>query len=149
MSNTEDSRLKEMTAPIDDVAEAVHVENPVMEKPLSRVNRILTEEDLNSAGVRKMLLGQLDEYEQCKTDLNNTRRGFHSKDKECAVLTERIKALTVFDWLFSTLLTVGSILIGFYASQPDKGVILLVLGIIAVTISLFIKYKHSHENSVQ
>ena len=125
MNDNDKNQLQEAVPPINDVAEAQQIVNTSREKPLSRVNRVLTEEDLKSPGVRKMLLGQLDEFEQCKLDLNVVKNGFHNKDKECAVLSEKIKGLTSFDWLYSTLLTFGSIMIGYYASQPDKGVILL------------------------
>lgn len=148
MNNDERNPLQEATAPINDVTGAKQVDDTLKEKPLSRVNRVLTEEDLKSPGVRKMLLGQLDEYEQCKSELNEVRKDFHCKDKECAVLIEKVKGLTKFDWLYSTLLTFSSILIGFYASQPDKGVVLLIIGIIGVLMSFGIKFYHSYENSL-
>ena len=149
MSVKETNLLQEAVVPIDNVDGANQIENTPREKPLSRVNRILTEEDLKSPGVRKMLLGQLDEYEQCKSDLNEVNRNFHSKDKEGAVLTERIIGLTRFDWLYSTLLTFGSILIGFYASQPDKGIVLLIIGVVGVIMAFGVKFYRSHENTVQ
>ncbi len=145
MNEKDKGLLEEAVVLVNDVTGAKQIEDTTKEKPLSRVNRVLTEEDLKSAGVRKMLLGQLDEYEQCKCDLVNVRSSYHGKDKECAVLTERIKALTSFDWLYSALLTFGSILIGFYASQPDKGLVLLIIGIVSVIASFIIKYARSHE----
>lgn len=149
MSDNEKGPLQEAIAPVNDVKGAKQMEDSLKEKPLSRVNRVLTEEDLKSAGVRKMLLGQLDEYDQCKCDLVEVRNDFHRKDKECAVLTEKIKGIITFDWLYSALLTFGSILIGFYASQPDKGTILLWIGIVSVVLSFGLKVYRSHEDSIQ
>lgn len=147
MNDKENNLLQEAAVPIDDVAGAKQIEGIPKEKPLSRVNRVLSEEDLKSAGVRKMLLGQLDEYEQCKIDLNEVRNNFHSKDKESAVLKEKIRNLTAFDWLYSALLTIGSILIGCYTSNPKEGkIIILLLGIISLGISFSIRVYRSHEN---
>lgn len=148
MNDIDNNQLQEAAVPIDDVAGAKQIGGVQKEKPLSRVNRVLSEEDLKSAGVRKMLLGQLDEYEQCKNELNSVRNDFHSKDKESAVLKEKIRNLTAFDWLYSALLTVGSILIGCYTSNTEQGKILLILGVISLVFSLFIRIYRSHENKV-
>ena len=148
MSYTEKGPFQEAETPVNDVAGAIQIEGTQPEKPLSRLSRVLTEEDLKGAGVRKMLLGQLDEYEQCKSELSEYRTNYHSKDKEAAVLSEKLNSFVTFEWLYSLLLTVGAILIGYYASQPKQGVVLLVLGIISVIAAVYIKYKHSHENKV-
>lgn len=64
------------------------------------------------------------------------------------MLTERLKSLVSFDWIYTSLLTVGSILIGYYASQPDKGLILLILGIASVIIAFIVKYRENHESKI-
>lgn len=148
MSDKEKGPFQEANVPVNDVAGAKQIEGSQQEKPLSRLSRVLTEEDLKGAGVRKMLLGQLDEYEQCKCELSDYRQKFHYKDKEAAVLNEKIAGFITFEWLYSLFLTVGAILIGFYASQPDQGYILLVLGVLSVLVAVYLKYRHSHENKV-
>ena len=115
-------------------------------KPLSGLNRQLTEDDLKSPGVRKLLLGQLDEYETCKNKLSETMEIFHIKDKETAVLSEKLKSYVCFDWIYTCLLSVGSILVGYYASQPSQGLILLGLGIGSLLFAFYLKYKNSHES---
>lgn len=115
-------------------------------KPLSGLNRQLTEDDLKSPGVRKLLLGQLDEYETCKNRLSVTKENFHIKDKETAVLEEKLKSYVCFDWIYTTLLSVGSVLVGYYASQPSQGLILLVLGIGAFICAIFFKYRNCRES---
>lgn len=149
MSENEKGPFQEANAPVNDVAGAKQIEGTQQEKPFSRLSRVLTEEDLKGAGVRKMLLGQLDEYEQCKCELSEYRQKFHNKDKEAAVLSEKIAGFITFEWLYSLLLTVGAILIGYYASQPDKGYILLIMGIISIIVAVYLKYKNSHENKVR
>lgn len=148
MSETEKGPFQEANVPVNDVAGAKQIEGSQQEKPLSRLSRVLTEEDLKGAGVRKMLLGQLDEYEQCKCELSDYRQKFHHKDKEAAVLNEKIAGFITFEWLYSLLLTVGAILIGFYASQPDQGYIILGIGVFSVIVAVYLKYRHSHENKV-
>lgn len=141
------NELKQASANVDSLpADVSQMEIKQESKPLSGLNRQLTEDDLKSPGVRKLLLGQLDEYEKCKSRLEITITNFHSKDKETAVLTEKLKTFVNFDWIYTGLLTIGSILIGYYASQPDQGPILLILGISSVIIALFFKYRNSHEN---
>lgn len=148
MNENEKGPLQEANVPANDVSGAKQIEGVQLEKPFSRLNRVLTEEDLKSPGVRKMLIGQLDEYEQCKGELSDYRDRFHAKDKEAAILTEKIAGFITFEWLYSLLLTLGSILIGFYASQSDQGILLLIVGIITVIVAVILKYKHSHENKI-
>ncbi len=143
------NELKQATAIVDSLpVDTDPLEVKQNSKPLSGLNRQLTEDDLKSPGVRKLLLGQLDEYENCKNKLEKTIMNFHSKDKETAVLTERLKSFVSFDWIYTSLLTVGSILIGYYASQPDKGLILLILGIVSVIIAFIFKYRENHESKI-
>lgn len=140
------NELKQATAIVDSLpVDTTPMEVKQESKPLSGLNRQLTEDDLKSPGVRKLLLGQLDEYETCKSKLEITMTNFHLKDKETAVLTEKIKSFVSFDWIYTSLLTVGSILIGYYASQPTQGKVLLILGIASVFIALIFKYRNSHE----
>lgn len=141
------NELKQASANVDSLpADVSQIEIKQESKPLSGLNRQLTEDDLKSPGVRKLLLGQLDEYETCKSRLEITITKFHSKDKETAVLTEKLKTFVNFDWIYTCLLTIGSILIGYYASQPSQGYILIILGIASVIIALIFKYRNSHEN---
>lgn len=138
------TKLHEAENNVDDINEDLELQsNNIMAKPLSGLCRVLSESDLESSGVRKMLLGQMDEFESCKNKLEKIEANYHQKDKESAVLSETLKNYKSFDLTYSGLLTVGSILIGFYASQPDKGRLLLVIGVVSVFLALFIKYKRS------
>lgn len=142
--STEINSLQEAEKNVNDINKAPGLQShEANAKPLSGLSRVLSEKDLDSVGVRKLLLGQMDEYETCKSKLAQMESGFHEKDKESAVLNETLKNYKSFDFTYSGLLTVGSILIGFYASQPDKGWVLLVIGILSVVLALFIKYKRS------
>lgn len=148
MNKIDNGSLQEANVPVNDVSEAKQVEGAQFEKPFSRLNRVLTEEELKSPGVRKLLIGQLDEYDQCKSDLADYRNKYHAKDKEAAILTEKIAGFITFEWLYSLLLSVGAILIGYYASQPDQGILLLIIGATSLILAVILKYMHSHENKI-
>lgn len=141
------NELKQASAIVDSLP-ANTSQNGVKQesKPLSGLNRQLTEDDLKSPGVRKLLLGQLDEYETCKNKLSETIENFHIKDKETAVLAEKLKSYVSFDWIYTSLLSVGSILIGYYASQPSQGLILLGLGAGSLAFAFILKYRNCHES---
>lgn len=139
--------LKEAETSIDSLPNGSSLPNDQHDaKPLSGLNRQLTEDDLKSAGVRKMLLGQMDDFDECKTKLQEMSDKFHERDKCAAILETKLMAYVGFDWLYSLLLTVGSILIGYYASRPSAGWILLLMGIVSILISVFLKYRNTHEN---
>lgn len=136
--------LHEAEDNVNDINKATELQSKgLMTKPLSGLSRVLSEANLDSVGVRKMLLGQMDEFESCKSKLKEIEIGYHQKDKEAAVLSEMLKNYKSFDGTFSCLLTVGSILIGYYASQPEIGWVLLVVGIVSVIIAFVIKYRRS------
>ena len=141
---TEVNSLQQTIENVNDITKAQDLHShEAVAKPLSGLSRVLTEADLESAGVRKLLLGQMDEFDNCKSKLQKTETDFHAEDKESAVLSETLKNYKSFDFTYTGLLSVGSILIGFYAAQPDKGSLLLWLGIASVIVALFIKYKRS------
>lgn len=90
------NELKQASAIVDSLPADTSQKGVKQEsKPLSGLNRQLTEDDLKSPGVRKLLLGQLDEYETCKNKLSETMEIFHIKDKETAVLSEKLKSTFV------------------------------------------------------
>lgn len=141
------NQLKQATVIADSLpADSSQLGEKQESKPLSGLNRQLTEDDLKSPGVRKLLLGQLDEYETCKSKLEITMKNFYSKDKETAVLSEKLKSYVNFDLIYTSLLSVGSILIGYYASQPNQGLILLFIGIFSVLIAFYLKYRNRYES---
>lgn len=143
-----ENNLKEAKANIDTLPSDVNVnsESKRDSKPLSALNRQLTEDDLNSVGVRKLLLGQMDEFENCKIELAEIKSIYHERDKEVSVLRSKLNDFVCFDWIYSALLTVGSILIGYYASKPESGFILLFIGVICIIFAISLKLKYNNEN---
>lgn len=105
-------------------------EVPKSSKALSGLNRELTDADLSSPGVQRMLLQKIDEYDACRLELEQVKKSFHEKDKQCAVLEEKSKSSLSFEVLYGFSLTIGAALIGLYPSiKAVFNWILLVLGI--------------------
>lgn len=80
--------------------------------PFSQVSRVITEEDLKSPVVVRILLNQFDEYQNLKSKYEHLQLDFHKKDKVCAILEEREKGNKAVDILNTVMLSVGPLLLG-------------------------------------
>ena len=87
----------------------------------SNLKRELTDEDLNSPGTQRLLLNELDKYDECQKKNEELQTKFYSSDKKNAVLTAELKSSRAFDIMYSFMLTVGSILIGLSPSINVNG----------------------------
>lgn len=109
---------------------------------LSNLRRELSEEELSSPGVARMLLDALDRSETEAGEVREFRDRFHSADKEAAVAKEQLRALASRDMVLDGALAIGAVLIGLtpsaWAVQP-VGWIIAVLG--AALLCLFILAK--------
>ena len=63
-------------------------------KPLRKISRELTEDELAAPGAQKLLIGELDRMEKEIEVLADYREQFHQADKARAVLSERLKKST-------------------------------------------------------
>ena len=86
----------------------------------SNLRRDLSDEDMSSPGTQRLLLRDLDNYEECKIKLEECGRKYHEKDKENAVLNTKLMANSSFDILYSVMLSLGAALIGLVPSIQDK-----------------------------
>ncbi len=84
------------------------------------VRRELSEEELSTPAVHRLLLDTLDLLEQQVAELSYFRDRFHTSDKEKAILEERVKSYTAAEVLYGICLTIGSILIGLIPYVADK-----------------------------
>ncbi|MEY1638430.1 hypothetical protein [Tenuifilum osseticum] len=102
----------------------------VPSSPFLNIKRDLNEEDLKSPAVQRLLLSENDKLEHQVHRLEIFEEKFHSLDKECAVLKEKVSQNTAFEIIFTTCIAIGSALCGIsslYWSQ--KGYILLLIGL--------------------
>lgn len=133
-----------MTIPINmddslktaDVTKAVtdmkpeHNQTTIPADPYANVKRELSEEELNSPAVQKLLLNDAYRMEREIERLKEIEALYHSRDKTAAILEERLRLSTGAEILFTACETVGSLLAGLSTLYWDnKGWILLVVGV--------------------
>ena len=88
--------------------------------------------------------------ENSLVELRVYRSGFFEKDKESAVLRQKLRQLTSANKLFEVCLTVGGILIGLTTFLFDKhhrllGFVLFLIGFILIISSLRLKRRQMSE----
>lgn len=106
----------------------------------SNLKRELSDEDLNSPGTQRLILNELDKYEECSKQLELYKSKYYECDKDRAIYKERANSSNAFEILYSSSLSVGAMLIGLTPSLNEKiegwlvgvvGLLLLAGGIIA------------------
>jgi hypothetical protein len=116
--------------------------------PYSKLKREITEEDLKHPAVQRILLSEIDKLEIENIELKKIRDKYYEVDKTKAVIEEKLQKVTSNEILFTFSLTIGSIIIGFAASDSNKladykwlfiviGAILIIGGL----ISKFARWK--------
>jgi len=83
---------------------------------LGNLRRELTEKELLQSGARKLLLDNLDRLEKDVAELKPYKEKFHQADKKNEVLSEKLKANTVIDILYTFAMALGPLLISLYSS---------------------------------
>ena len=102
---------------------------------LGRLSRQLSEQELSGAGALKMLLDLLDTLEDENEELREFRDEFHMRDKEVAVLRERLREATAREIVLGATMIGGSAILGYapalWQSQPT-GLFAVVVGALLV-----------------
>ncbi|WP_057831290.1 DUF2892 domain-containing protein [Colwellia sp. TT2012] len=97
--------------------------------PYSKIRREISEDDLQSPAVQRLLLGEVDRLQTQISDLELIKIKYHVADKQTAILNEKIKALTSHEVLYGICLTIGSAIIGLASLLWASG-----YGIVAIAI---------------
>ncbi|MCF6355295.1 MAG: hypothetical protein L3J26_09395 [Candidatus Polarisedimenticolaceae bacterium] len=103
-------------------------------KAFSKLATELSDDDLSSPGVQKMLLSEIERLESTALASDGFKGKFHQKDKECAVLKEKEKTFVFSEILYSVSLTLGAALIGITPSLTATNVSPNVVGVIGVLL---------------
>ena len=111
----------------------------------SNISRELTEADLKSPGTQRLLLRDLDNYEECKKQLADMREKFHKADRANGIYEVQLHQYKGIDYLYSLLLGIGSALVGLSpAIWTDDtqylSIVIGALGLVAFIASLIIKH---------
>jgi len=97
----------------------------------AKVRRELSEEELSSPAVQRLLLDELERLERESARLETYQDRYYKADRLCAVYEERSRTTRVNEVLSVVCLTVGSAALGYapslWTSQPS-GWISIVLG---------------------
>jgi hypothetical protein len=117
---------------------------PKSRRALSRLKRELSDDDLASPGVQKLLLDSLERIEEENAGLKSLREKYHQADKQNGVLEEKLKTSTSVEIVSMGSLAVGAAALGYapsaWASQPTGwialsfGVVLTAFGIAAKVV---------------
>jgi hypothetical protein len=111
-------------------------------RSFGNVRRELNEDELDTSGVQKMLLDELDRLESAELDLKSTSEKYHEANTKLAVATEKLKTHNAFDIMSTGTVAVGSLLFGAaFNWQNDTTLfwILSVLGIFLVIVGVIAK----------
>ena len=104
---------------------------PKTRRAFSKLATELSQEELESSGVQKLLLAEITRLEQENFRLGRYQVQFHDADKERDILKERRSRSVFLEILYSLCLTLGAILIGLTGSFNAAGAngwITLVIG---------------------
>lgn len=120
--------------------ESISVEDAKQTDAFSRINRGISDEDLQSPITARWLLSEHDKYDTCVKELDRTKTAFHEKDKECAVVQAKLKTNTSFEMLYSCSLSMGSALLGaFITFDGDIKWLSIAIGVILTIGSVVAK----------
>ncbi|KWA42179.1 hypothetical protein WL27_01870 [Burkholderia multivorans] len=89
-------------------------------KALSSLKREISDDELASPGVQKMILAELDKLEDDKAELSGFRDRFHETNLALAVAREQLKVRVAADTVFAGALTIGALIAGYATSVLDK-----------------------------
>ena len=95
-------------------------DTPKQRRVYAKAGRELTEEELNSPGVRKMMLEDIERLESETLILQDYRDRFYMADKRVAVLSAAQKQRNVVGWLSDCSLMAGSVMLGVAVSFPES-----------------------------
>jgi len=111
-------------------------------KAFSKLATELTDEELSSPGVQKMLLAEINRLESQALHSESYRDKYHIADKESAVLKEKEKTFIFSEILYSVSLTLGAALIGLTPSIKDSDIspaLICGIGVLLVAGSVIAK----------
>lgn len=120
----------------EDTGEGEALSHSKGRKAFRKLRRELSDEELSSPAVQRLLLDDIERLEKENGKLIEFQDSFYAADKGVAVLTEKLKTNVAQDIIFGVCLTVGAALIGlspsiWTAGKPD-GWISIALGFVLI-----------------
>ena len=113
-------------------------------KSFSKLRRELSDEELSSPAIQRMLIDEIERLENERGDLVLLRGKFHDADKRAAILEERFKGKVAIEIIHVACITVGAAALGYapsiWTQQPTAwmaaifGVVLVLAGLAAKAV---------------
>ena len=118
-------------------------ETPKSHRAFSRLKRELSDEELASPGVQKLLLDYLAQADDENATLRSYRDRFHEADKRNGVLEEKLKINTAAEVISMGSLAVGAAALGYapslWPTTPHGSYFLLASGIVLIGVGILAK----------
>ena len=115
---------------------------PKSHRAFSRLKRELSDEDLNSPGVQKLLLDYLERAEEENASLKSVLEKYHEADKKNVVLEQKLRTNTAAEVMSTGCVAIGAAALVYvpvvWPSQPT-GSIALFFGIIVTALGIAAK----------
>lgn len=111
-------------------------------RSFGKVRRELTEAELGSSGVQKMLLDELDRMDGSEADVKLLSDKYHETNTLLAVTREKLKTHNAFDIISTGTVALGSILFGAAFSFKDVIIafwLMIILGAALVIVGIVAK----------
>jgi len=134
---TDNETLPEDSAatPIDDVGE-------VKRRVFSRITRELTEEELGTTGVQKLLIDEIEKTGAENVELRQFRDRYYQTERELAVANKALYRKKSDEIISGGTLAVGSAALGYLPSlQADQLWVCGVFGVVLVLVSIWAKAR--------
>ncbi|QFY43628.1 hypothetical protein F6R98_14180 [Candidatus Methylospira mobilis] len=113
-------------------------------KSFAKLRRELSDEELSSPAVQRMLIDEIERLDSERIELASFRTKFHDSDKRAAILEERFKSKVSIEIIHVACITVGAGALGYapsiWQTQPTAwmatifGVVLIVAGLAAKAV---------------
>ncbi|QKV65305.1 hypothetical protein HUW52_21215 [Pseudomonas sp. 43A] len=113
-------------------------------KSFAKLRRELSDDELSSPAVQRMLIDEIERLDSERIDLTVYREKFHITDKKSAIFEERFKAKISIEIIHIACVTVGAAALGFapsiWTTQPTAmmivvfGSVLIIAGLAAKAV---------------
>lgn len=111
-------------------------------KSFAKLRRELSDEELSSPAVQRMLIDEIERLDAERVELNQFRTRFHESDKRVGVLEERFKTKIAIEIIHVGCITVGAAALGYLPSVLNQGAtawMIAIFGSILVVAGLVAK----------
>ncbi len=148
MSNDNNQEDIDVDADVEPTISESDTHTKPLRRPFSKLATELTDDELGSPGVQKMLLAEVSRLEAEIVESARFKEKFYEADRERAILKEKVKASIYLEILYSISLTLGALLIGFTSSinsTQDSAITIGVIGALFILGAILAKIKTFRE----